>query len=121
MLLSRRRHLAFCVQQFGRRYAVRAGLTEFPLNLISCCAELLDRPTHSSSEFRQFLRAEQKQHDEKMTIMSGPIRFMILAIVIGIKTSPICSFRKVEQHSTHSYRCSGFLFPSSYVRHCTTY
>jgi hypothetical protein len=29
-----------------------------------------------------------------MTIMSGPIRFMILAIVIGIKTSPICSFRK---------------------------
>jgi hypothetical protein len=30
----------------------------------------------------------------RITIMSGPIRFMILAIVIGIKKPPICLFRK---------------------------
>jgi len=63
--LPRRRQLAFCIQQFGWRYAAGAGLTELPLNLISGCAELLDRPTHSSSELRQFFCSEQEQHDEQ--------------------------------------------------------
>jgi hypothetical protein len=38
----------------------------------------------------------------RITIMSGPIRFRILAIVIGIKKSRICLFRKkVVQRSIH--------------------
>jgi hypothetical protein len=46
--------------------------------------------------------------------MSGPIRFMILAIVIGIKKSRICLFRKkVVQRSIHSYRIGKVIFPES--------
>jgi hypothetical protein len=36
----------------------------------------------------------------RITIMSGPIKFRILAIVIGIKTSPICLFCDVEGSSS---------------------
>jgi hypothetical protein len=46
--------------------------------------------------------------------MSGPIRFMILAIVIGIKKSPICLFcKKVVLRSIHSYRISKVIFQES--------
>ena len=46
--------------------------------------------------------------------MSGPIRFMILAIVIGIKESRIGLFRKkVVQRSIHSYQIGRVLFPES--------
>jgi hypothetical protein len=50
--------------------------------------------------------------------MSGPIRFMILAIVIGIRKSRICLFRKkVVQRSIHSYRIDKVIFPESELPH----
>jgi len=50
----------------------------------------------------------------RITIMSGPIKFMILAIVIGIKKSRICLFRKkVVQRSIHSYRIGKVIFQES--------
>jgi hypothetical protein len=54
----------------------------------------------------------------RITIMSGPIRFMILAIVIGIKKSRICLFRKkVVQRSIHSYRIRKVIFQESNLPH----
>jgi len=51
---------------------------------------------------------------KRITIMSGPIRFMILAIVIGIRKSPICLFRKeVVQRSIDSYRIARVIFPKT--------
>ena len=50
--------------------------------------------------------------------MSGPIRFMILAIVIGIKKSRICLFRKkVVERSIHSYRIRKVIFQESDLPH----
>jgi hypothetical protein len=50
--------------------------------------------------------------------MSGPIRFRILAIVIGIKKSRICLFRKkVVQRSIHSYRIGKVIFQESDLPH----
>ncbi len=46
--------------------------------------------------------------------MSGPIKFRILAIVVGIKKSRICLFRKkVVQRSIHSYRIGKVIFQES--------
>jgi hypothetical protein len=54
----------------------------------------------------------------RITIMSGPIRFMILAIVIGIKKSRICLFRKkVVLRSIHSYRIGKVIFQESNLPH----
>src|SRR5439155_11101067 len=54
----------------------------------------------------------------RITIMSGPIRFMILAIVIGIKKSRICLFRKkVVERSIHSYRIRKVIFQESDLPH----
>ena len=50
--------------------------------------------------------------------MSGPIKFMILAIVVGIKKFPICLFRrKVVQRSIHSYRIGKVIFQESDLPH----
>jgi hypothetical protein len=54
----------------------------------------------------------------RITIMSGPIKFMILAIVIGIKKSRICLFRKkVVQRSIDSYRIGKVIFQESDLPH----
>ena len=54
----------------------------------------------------------------RITIMSGPIKFRILAIVIGIKKSRICLFRKkVVQRSIHSYRIGKVIFQESDFPH----
>ncbi len=51
--------------------------------------------------------------------MSGPIKFRILAIVIDIKKSRICLFRKkVVLRSIHSYRISKVIFQESDFAWC---
>ena len=54
----------------------------------------------------------------RITIMSGPIRFMILAIVIGIKNlGYVCFVRKVVQRSIHSYQIGKVIFQESDLPH----
>jgi hypothetical protein len=54
----------------------------------------------------------------RITIMSGPIRFMILAIVIGIKISVMLFCKKVVTCSIDSYLIWRVIFPESSFLSC---
>ena len=61
----RRLRVGFCVYEFWLGYFAGVGLTQPPLNFISGCAKLFDRPAHTSGKFGQLLRTEQQQDDQK--------------------------------------------------------
>jgi len=92
----RRLQVGFCVYEFSVALLRWRWTGPSPSQFHLGCAKLFDRSTHPTSKLRQLLRADKSRTMRRTTIMSGPQRLRILAIVTDIRNlRGICLVRKL--------------------------